>query len=108
MLQLYLKKAGECSDMLERFKYVIVFIISGLHRGLAQRKPFNPILGETFECGFGDGTQICLEQVAHHPPISAFQMRGPNDVYVYTGAHEYKATLGLNYATGVQDGSNVM
>eukprot|EP00475_Leptophrys_vorax_P028174 TRINITY_DN4065_c0_g1_i1.p1 TRINITY_DN4065_c0_g1~~TRINITY_DN4065_c0_g1_i1.p1 ORF type:complete len:943 (-),score=238.86 TRINITY_DN4065_c0_g1_i1:62-2890(-) len=102
----YLKKAAECTDPIERLKYVMVFIISGLHRGLAQKKPFNPILGETFQCYFSDGTQISLEQTAHHPPISAFDMRAPDESYVYTGQHEYKATLGMNYATGVQDGNN--
>jgi hypothetical protein len=101
-----LKKAAEATDPIERFKYVMVFILSGLHRGLAQKKPFNPILGETFQCQFSDGTKIGLEQTSHHPPISAFDMRGPDDLYVYTGQHEYKATLGMNYATGGQIGPN--
>jgi hypothetical protein len=102
----YLKKAAECSDPIERFKYCIIFMISGLHRGLAQKKPFNPILGETFECSFGDGSEVMLEQTSHHPPISAFQIRGPDDLFIYEGYHEYKASLGMNHASGVQEGPN--
>lgn len=41
---------------------------------LNQRQPLNPILGETFQGSFSDGTQIYLEQVSHHPPISAFDL----------------------------------
>ena len=34
-------------------------------------KPFNPILGETFQGKIGD-FNIFLEQISHHPPISSF------------------------------------
>ena len=36
-------------------------------------KPFNPILGETFQGVIGD-YEIAIEQISHHPPISAFEM----------------------------------
>ena len=41
------------------------------------RKPFNPILGETWEATLDDGATVFLEQISHHPPVSAFQMIGP-------------------------------
>lgn len=41
------------------------------------RKPFNPILGETFQAVLSDGSKVFLEQISHHPPISAFQLDGP-------------------------------
>lgn len=34
-------------------------------------KPFNPLLGETYEFE-KDGYRVICEQVSHHPPISAF------------------------------------
>lgn len=37
------------------------------------KKPFNPILGETFEARCGK-YKICLEQIVHHPPISYYYM----------------------------------
>jgi hypothetical protein len=37
-------------------------------------KPFNPILGETYQ-GIIGGIPIYFEQISHHPPISAFYMK---------------------------------
>ncbi|KAG7275480.1 LOW QUALITY PROTEIN: hypothetical protein CRUP_022732 [Coryphaenoides rupestris] len=37
-----------------------------------QRMPFNPVLGETYECSRTDkGFRFIAEQVSHHPPVSA-------------------------------------
>jgi len=69
----YLEKAGESNDDLEQFKLVLSFMISGLHLNISQRKPFNPILGETYE-GFIGESPVYLEQISHHPPISYFEV----------------------------------
>lgn len=36
-------------------------------------KPFNPLLGETYECDRSDdmGWRCVTEQVSHHPPMAA-------------------------------------
>lgn len=39
------------------------------------RKPFNPILGETYEM-IQPNYRMVVEQVSHHPPISAFYVEG--------------------------------
>lgn len=39
-------------------------------------KPFNPILGETCEAYFPDGTKIYIDHIRHHPPISYFNLYG--------------------------------
>lgn len=39
------------------------------------RKPFNPLLGETYEFIQPTFRYLC-EQVSHHPPISAFYSEG--------------------------------
>lgn len=39
------------------------------------KKPFNPILGETYEFVNSD-FRFIAEQVSHHPPITAFQFEG--------------------------------
>ncbi|KAI8635916.1 hypothetical protein BD408DRAFT_448819 [Parasitella parasitica] len=41
--------------------------------GLTEKKPYNPILGEQFNCHMGNVKCVC-EQVCHHPPISAFYL----------------------------------
>ncbi len=38
-------------------------------------KPFNPILGETYQ-GMIDGCPIYAEQVSHHPPITSIYFIG--------------------------------
>lgn len=53
-------------------------VSSGLHHAFENwRKPFNPILGETWQASLSDGTTMFMEQISHHPPVSAFHMEGP-------------------------------
>lgn len=40
-------------------------------------KPFNPLLGETFEMKT-DQFEYLAEQVSHHPPVAACYCRGKN------------------------------
>jgi len=48
---------------------------TGIHIAFERwMKPFNPILGETWQARMEDGTSMCMEQISHHPPISAFIM----------------------------------
>lgn len=50
---------------------------AGLHRGLESwKKPFNPILGETWQAHMPGGVSLYMEQVSHHPPVSAYQLEG--------------------------------
>lgn len=51
--------------------YVAAFSVAQ-YCGTEQRttKPFNPILGETFEMK-GKGWKYISEQVSHHPPVTA-------------------------------------
>lgn len=45
-------------------------------------KPFNPLLGETYEF-VNDDFQYLAEQVSHHPPITACYCKGKKSNYVY-------------------------
>lgn len=62
----------------------------------AQLKPFNPILGETFQ-GKINGLPIYLEQISHHPPISTFLLYGKE--YKMVGQYEAHASLHANSCT---------
>ncbi|CAI5747327.1 unnamed protein product [Peronospora destructor] len=72
----FLNVAYAENDAVERFKYVITFAVAGLHHSIGQLKPFNPILGETFQSTLNDGTDVSCEHTSHHPPISNFQFTG--------------------------------
>jgi len=64
-------------DALSRFVMVCKWYLAGWHfKPPGVKKPYNPILGEVFQCRFdwGDAGNAMYvgEQVSHHPPISAF------------------------------------
>jgi hypothetical protein len=104
----FLTKAAETSDPLERLKLVVTFALSGLHQTCKQKKPFNPILGETFEGRFPDGTQVYCEQTAHHPPITAWEVYGPRDLYKFYGYGEWTASFSVNSVSGAQKGIHII
>uniref|UniRef100_A0A8C7KG66 Oxysterol-binding protein n=1 Tax=Oncorhynchus kisutch TaxID=8019 RepID=A0A8C7KG66_ONCKI len=69
-----LDTANHTQDPYQRMVYVATFAVSAYassyHR--AGSKPFNPVLGETYECDRPDkGFRFIAEQVSHHPPVSA-------------------------------------
>ncbi|XP_028662063.2 oxysterol-binding protein-related protein 6 [Erpetoichthys calabaricus] len=69
-----LDKASETEDPYERMILIAAFAVSGYASTYyrAGSKPFNPVLGETYECIREDkGFCFFSEQVSHHPPISA-------------------------------------
>ena len=72
-----LDKAAAAGSPLERMVWVAVFSISAYSSTRASHKPFNPLLGETFECERADrGFRYLAEQVSHHPPVSCVAATG--------------------------------
>ncbi|XP_054615259.1 oxysterol-binding protein-related protein 7-like isoform X2 [Dunckerocampus dactyliophorus] len=73
--------ANRTDDPYERMVYVAAFSISG-YAWASWRyryKPFNPVLGETYENHREDrGFRYVSEQVSHHPPISACHAESTN------------------------------
>ncbi len=49
-------------------------MIGGLRRQTSTLKPFNPILGETYQAQYSSGLQVYAEQISHHPPVSSWQV----------------------------------
>jgi hypothetical protein len=56
-------------------KRAVIFMISMGTIGLGYAKPFNPILGETFQA-YIDNCPLYMEQTSHHPPISTLYFKG--------------------------------
>lgn len=72
-------RAAECADSYEQMAYVAAFTISSYSTTAARTgKPFNPLLGESFECDRTDdlGWRAISEQVSHHPPMLAQHCEG--------------------------------
>lgn len=71
-----LDKACQEQDQAKRLALVSIFATTGLTSiERANTKPFNPMLGETYELVEED-KEFIAEQVSHHPPISASYCRG--------------------------------
>ncbi|KAJ3140607.1 hypothetical protein HDU90_007909 [Geranomyces variabilis] len=65
---------------LVRLAYVAAYAMSNYSSTLGRiQKPFNPVLGETYELVRDDkGFRYLSEQVCHHPPISACHCESPD------------------------------
>lgn len=70
---IFIAKAAESTNEVEQIKLTAVFLTTVNLLQMKLEKPFNPILGETFQ-GYIGGIPIYIEQISHHPPISAIYM----------------------------------
>lgn len=74
-------------DKLDRLQLLAAFAASnGAGSAFRFNKPFNPLLGETYEIkrrAIGD-LRFVAEQVSHHPPISAYVCEVPG-VFRFSG-----------------------
>ena len=92
--------AASCThDPVERFKNVIAFGLSSIVLCAGQNKPFNPLLGETNQGKFADGSQYFCEHTSHHPPITHYLLEGPNGAYRLYGYYEFIGKMGKNSLT---------
>ncbi|XP_025090744.1 oxysterol-binding protein 1-like isoform X2 [Pomacea canaliculata] len=74
-----LDQAALCEDSCEQLAYVAAFTVSAYATTLFRTgKPFNPLLGETFEFDRTEdfGWKSLAEQVSHHPPTLATHTDG--------------------------------
>ncbi|KAJ0029772.1 hypothetical protein Pint_14030 [Pistacia integerrima] len=61
---------NQCESPLERFTSVVAWSISTARPTIFGSAPFNSVLGETHHVSSGN-LNVLLEQVSHHPPVSA-------------------------------------
>lgn len=83
-----IQQANATQDSIERMKCVAAFAVSAVASQWERTgKPFNPLLGETYELVREDlGFRLISEQVSHHPPISAFHAEGLQQDFVFHGS----------------------
>ncbi|GBG70996.1 hypothetical protein CBR_g8295 [Chara braunii] len=87
-----LEAAVRQESSMERMLLVAAFACSSYYRSiLRDAKPFNPLLGETYEWASPEGrTKFIAEQVSHHPPIMAFNCEGLDGQYCIYGEMELR------------------
>lgn len=73
------------------------------------KKPYNPILGESFRCYWlhpnSSRTFYIAEQVSHHPPISAFYVTNRKDGFCISGSILAKSKFYGNSVSAILDGT---
>ncbi|CAL7946819.1 unnamed protein product [Xylocopa violacea] len=100
-------------DAFTRMKGVVKWYLSGFYKkpqGL--KKPYNPLLGETFRCFWqhsnGSRTFYIAEQVSHHPPISGFYVTNRQDGFTISATIIAKSKFYGNSTSAVLDGVAVL
>ena len=71
----FLERVAHAEDPLVQLKAVMAASCGSSLIYLTMEKPFNPILGETYQ-GWIDGCPVYFEQISHHPPIAAYYLKG--------------------------------
>ncbi|XP_036961089.1 oxysterol-binding protein-related protein 2-like isoform X1 [Acanthopagrus latus] len=81
-------KACSLSDSIDRMQVVAAFAVSAVASQWERTgKPFNPLLGETYELIREDnGYRLISEQVSHHPPVSAFHAESLKQEFEFHGS----------------------
>ena len=98
-------------DPLMRMKLILKWYLSGFYKkpkGL--KKPYNPILGETFRCYWhhpetDSRTFYIAEQVSHHPPVSAFYVTNRKDGFCISGSILAKSKFYGNSISALLEGT---
>lgn len=97
-----------------RMLAVVRWYLSAYHvRPKGTKKPFNPVLGETFSAHFkaapstscADGVTWTAQQVSHHPPVSAFFARDDAGSVVIQGCFAPKSKFLGNSAASMGGGA---
>ncbi|XP_047475320.1 oxysterol-binding protein-related protein 8-like isoform X2 [Penaeus chinensis] len=103
-------KAVQEDDPFTRMKEVVRWYLSGFYKkpkGL--KKPYNPILGETFRCYWrhpnGSRTFYVAEQVSHHPPVSAVYVTNRQEGFSVTATVLAKSKFYGNSTSAILDGN---
>ncbi|XP_051544148.1 oxysterol-binding protein-related protein 8 isoform X2 [Myxocyprinus asiaticus] len=106
----FLSEAAVEENAYDRMKKVVKWYISGFYKkpkGL--KKPYNPIIGETFRCLWlhnrtNSKTFYISEQVSHHPPVSAFYVSNRKDGFCLSGSILAKSKFYGNSLSAILDG----
>ena len=106
----FLLKSSKEDNCLERLKLIITYSISGLYTASKQLKPFNPLLGETFEGVFADNSRVYCEQISHYPTVARFYLKDVDNNYTFHGFYDI-ATVNKHLGkkiTVIQGGPNIV
>lgn len=103
----YLKHAALLNDKMERLKWLTVNMVSILHMTVIQLKPFNPIIGETYQTKIGD-FNLYLEHTVNHPITANFYGFDDEKTYKVYGYQITDASIGATTVSGIRLGRYIV
>jgi hypothetical protein len=87
-----------------KLEFLTLGILSSLHMDMQCKKPWNPILGETYRCKWPNGVEFFAEQTSHHPPVSDVQIFPPDGSWACVGHCRCSVDNGVKTAVAEQPG----
>jgi hypothetical protein len=91
----FLDRAVACRVPEDRLAAVAVGVVASFHLYLQSKKPWNPVLGESYVGRWENGCALFGEQVSHYPPITAVQICSPTDAWRISACFQFGIDQGL-------------
>lgn len=108
MMPYFIKLAALEKDKVKRLKWCCSFAVSGFWNCCRQKKPFHPILGESLQAFWEDGSSIDVEYTSHIPPTCNFLVEDVDRLYRFHGRNEFKMKMNGTSMEGQNYGPNVI
>ena len=102
-----LSRAYYATSTMEKLKWVTTFLLSQLYLSALQTKPFNPIIGETFQTRIGSMNVYC-ELIVNKPPTCSFYCIDDNKTYKFYGYVGTVASTGANSCKATKRGKIIL
>lgn len=92
----------------KRIMLIATGVCAGFHTYVQSKKPWNPVIGETFVGKWENGAVIYGEQISHHPPVSCFEVYGKDKDWKVHSTCSFTINSGLKSVDIVQSGIFVL
>ena len=99
----YLSRAYHTKNTIERLKWMTAFLLCQIYVSPLRTKPFNPIIGETFQTKIGNMNIYC-EQTVNKPPTANFYCFDDERTYKFYGYIGTTASTGANSCRAHKEG----
>lgn len=103
---------NEEEDALKRFLIVLKYFACLPRNESHNKKPWNPILGETHVAHVVDEvngrTEFIAEQISHHPPVSAFHLRNDQQTFEVSSNLAFTVKFSGNSAGVAVSGASLL
>ncbi|KAK8852413.1 hypothetical protein M9Y10_017387 [Tritrichomonas musculus] len=104
----YMEKVVRETDPQQRLSLFTIGIIAAFHLYAQPKKPWNPVLGETFVGKWPNGITIYGEQTSHHPPVSNVQITSPDNSWKVDAQFNFEIDQGIFQIDIIQKGKIVL